>query len=154
MNTKNNKRHQETIAAIEKALVSLLKEKDINKISITELCATAGIGRSTFYANYEDVSALANEITAKIEKQLEEQPHTDGEFAWIFEYIQANKDVFDIYFKLGLSQAKADYKMIFFRTGAYSVAKMWFDGGCVDSPVQMGEILKREYTKIITNGKE
>ena len=154
MNTKNNKRHQETIAAIEKAFVTLLKDNDLNKISITELCETAKIDRSTFYANYEDVSALANEITAKIEKQLEEQPHTDGEFAWIFEYIQANKDVFDIYFKLGLSQAKADYKMIFFRTGAYSVAKMWFDGGCVDSPVQMGEILKREYTKLITNGKE
>ena len=154
MNVKNNRRHQETIDNIENAFVSLLRDKELNKISVTELCEAAKIDRSTFYANYEDISALANEITAKIEKQLEEQPHTDGEFAWIFEYVQANKDVFDIYFKLGLSQAKADYKMIFFRTGAYSVAKMWFDGGCVDSPVQMGEILKREYTKLITNGKE
>jgi len=37
--------------------------------------------------------------------------------------------------------------MIFFRTGAYSVAKMWFDAGCVESSEQMGEIIKREYEK-------
>ena len=148
MNTKNNKRHQETIAAIEKAFVTLLKDNDLNKISITELCETAKIDRSTFYANYKDISILANEVAAKIENQLEEQPHTDGEFSWIFEYIRANKEVFEIYFKLGISQAKTDYKMLFFRNGAYSVAKMWFNGGCVESPEQMGKILKREYNKI------
>ena len=148
MNTKNNKRHQETIAAIEKAFVTLLKDNDLNKISITELCETAKIDRSTFYVNYEDISILANEVAAKIENQLEEQPHTDGEFSWIFEYIRANKEVFEIYFKLGISQAKTDYKMIFFRTGAYSAAKLWFDGGCIESTEQMGEILKREYRKI------
>ena len=148
MNVKNNRRHQETIDNIENAFVSLLRDKELNKISVTELCEAAKIDRSTFYANYEDISALANDVATKIEEQLKEQPHTDGEFAWIFEYIGANKDVFKIYFKLGLSQAKADYKMIFFRTGAYSVAKMWFDGGCIEYPDQMGEILKREYLKI------
>jgi len=44
-----------------------------------------------------------------IERQLEEQPHSDGEFAWIFEYIKANKDMFEIYFKLGISRAEDDY---------------------------------------------
>jgi len=148
MNVKNNRRHQETIDNIENAFVSLLRDKELNKISVTELCEAAKIDRSTFYANYEDISALANDVAAKIEEQLKEQPHTDGEFAWIFEYIQANKDVFEIYFKLGISQAKTDYKLLFFRNGAYSVAKMWFDGGCIESPEQMGEILKREYLKI------
>ena len=134
--------------AIEMAFMSLIKEKEVKEISVTELCEAAKIDRSTFYANYEDISSLVNEVSVKIEKQIEEQPHTDGEFAWIFEYIQANKEMFEIYFKLGLSQTKADYKMIFFRTGAYSVAKMWVDGGCVESHEQMGEILKREYNKL------
>lgn len=100
MNVKNNRRHQETIDNIENAFVSLLRDKELNKISVTELCEAAKIDRSTFYANYEDISALANDVATKIEEPLKEQPHTDGEFAWIFEYIQANKDVFDIYFKL------------------------------------------------------
>ena len=127
----------------------MLKDNELKEISVTELCKTAGIDRSTFYANYEDVSVLANEYAAKIEKQLEEQPHIDGEFAWGFEYIKANKDMFEIYFKLGISRAKSNYKVIFFRTGAYSVAEMWFDSGCTESPKKMSEIIKREYRKIL-----
>jgi len=96
MNVKNNKRHQGTLENIEKAFVSLLRDNEINKLSVTELCEVAGIDRSTFYANYEDVWALANEYAAKIKKYLEEQPHTDGEFAWIFEYIKANNIRFDM----------------------------------------------------------
>ena len=148
MNTKNNKRHLETMENIEKAFIYLLKEKELDKISVTELCEIAGVERSTFYANYEDVSALANEIAAKIEKQLNDQPHTDGDFAWIFEYIKANKELFKIYFKLGISQIKTDYKMIFFRTGVYAVVKMWFEEGCTDSSEEMSSIILREYNKL------
>ena len=148
MNTKNNKRHLETMENIEKAVIYFLKEKELDKISVTELCEIAGVERSTFYANYEDVSALANEIAAKIEKQLNDQPHTDGDFAWIFEYIKANKELFKIYFKLGISQIKTDYKMIFFRTGVYAVVKMWFEEGCTDSSEEMSSIILREYNKL------
>ena len=34
--------------AVEVALIKLLKKKDINKITVTELCETAGVGRSRF----------------------------------------------------------------------------------------------------------
>ena len=147
MNTPNNKRYRDIEESINAAFVSLLQGKELRDITVTDICELSGIERSTFYAHYEDVSALANEYAAKIEKHLEEQPHTDGEFAWIFEYIKANKDEFELYFKIGISKAKSDYKMIFFRTGAYSVAKLWFDAGCVESSEQMGEIIKREYEK-------
>ena len=68
------------------------------------LCKAASIDRSTFYANFEDISALTNAYAAEIEKQVAAQPHEDGEFAWIFEYILENKDLFQVYFKLGISQ--------------------------------------------------
>lgn len=147
MNTKNNQRHQDTIAAIEEAFVSLLNEKELKDISVSELCEKAGINRSTFYDSYTDIFALANAYAERIEKSVAEQPHTDGEFAWIFEHIRANADVFTIYFKLGMSKKSADYKELFFRNGVYAVAKMWFESGCVESPEQMGEITKREYKK-------
>ena len=147
MNTKNNQHHKDTITAIDAAFVSLLKEQDLKDISVSELCEIAGINRSTFYENYTDVFALANAYSEKIEKQVADQPHTDGEFAWIFDYIKANADVFEIYFKLGISKKSADYKTLFFRNGVYAVAKMWFEGGCQESPEQMGEIIKREYKK-------
>ena len=148
MNIKNNQRHKETINGIDAAFVSLLNEKELKDISVSELCERAEINRSTFYENYADVFALANSYAEKIEKSVAEQPHTDGEFTWIFEHIRASADVFTIYFKLGMSKKSADYKNLFFRNGVYAVAKMWFEGGCVESPEQMGEILKREHRKL------
>ena len=148
MNTKNNQRHQDTIAAIEEAFVSLLNEKELKDISVSELCERAEINRSTFYDNYTDIFALANAYAERIEKSVAEQPHTDGEFAWIFEHIRANAYVFTIYFKLGMSKKSADYKELFFRNGVYAVAKMWFEGGCVEPAADMATIVYREYKKL------
>ena len=148
MNTKNNQRHQDTTAAIEAAFISLLNEKELKDISVSELCEKAEISRSTFYENYADIFALANACAERIEIGVAKQIHADGEFAWIFDYIKANSDVFEIYFKLGMSQKSADYKTLFFRNGVYAVAKMWFEGGCVEPPEQMGEIVKREHSKL------
>ena len=104
MNTKDNKRHQETIQRVYATFAELLREQELNEISVTELCESANIERSTFYANFEDISALANTYLSKIEKQVVALPHEEGEFSWIFEYILENKDLFQVYFKLGTSQ--------------------------------------------------
>ena len=148
MNAKNNKRHQETLQRIYTTFAALLRDQELNKISVTELCEIATIERSTFYANFEDISALANSYAAGIEKQVTAQPHTEGEFAWIFEYILENKELFQIYFKLGVSRTATDYKTIFFRNGVYSIAKLWFEDCCKESPQKMAEIIKREYEKL------
>ena len=148
MNTKDNKRHQETIQRVYATFAELLREQELNEISVTELCESANIERSTFYANFEDISALANTYSSEIEKQVAALPHEEGEFSWIFEYILENKNLFQVYFKLGLSQTAADYKMLFFRNGVYSVAKLWFEDGCIDTPQKMGEIIQREYKKL------
>ena len=148
MNIKDNKRHQETLQQIYAAFAALLRDQELNNISVTELCEMANVDRSTFYANFDDIPALANSLAAEIEKQIAAQPHAEGEFAWIFEYIQENKELFRIYFKLDVSQSSSDYKTIFFRKGAYSVSKLWFEDGCKESPEQMGNLVKREYTKL------
>ena len=148
MNTKDNKRHQETIQRVYAAFAELLREQELNKVSVTALCEAANIDRSTFYANFEDITALANSYAAGIEKQVAALPHEEGEFSWIFEYILENKELFQVYFKLGISQTAADYKMLFFRNGVYSVAKLWLEDGCIDTPQKMGEIIQREYKKL------
>ena len=148
MNIKDNKRHQETLQHIYLAFAALLQKQELNNISVTELCEMANVDRSTFYANFDDIPALANSLAAEIEKQIAAQPHAEGEFAWIFEYILENTELFRIYFKLDVSQSSSDYKTIFFRKGAYSVAKLWFEDGCKESPEQMGNLVKREYTKL------
>lgn len=148
MNISNNKRYRDMTESINAAFVSLLQGKELRDISVTDICKLADIDRSTFYAHYEDVSALANSCAAQIEKQVSEQPHKENDFSWMFDYIKEHPDLFKIYFKLGVSQVSSDYKTIFFRNGAYSVAKMWFEDGCIESSEQMATILTREYEKI------
>ena len=150
MNIPNNKRSLATEERLKNTLMALLKDKELADISVTELCEVTDIDRSTFYAHYEDVFALGNACAADIEKRLSEVSHSADDFAWIFEYIKEHPEVFSIYFKLGVSKTTGDYKKIFFRNGAYSVAKMWFAGGCIESPEQMGEIVKREYHKLFS----
>lgn len=147
MNTLNNKRGQEFLQKIEAAFVTLLQEKPFHEVEVSELCELAQINRSTFYAHYEDLFELANAYAAKVEQQLKAQAHIDGEFDWIFEYINSNTDQFQTYFKLGISQPESDYKKLFFKNGVFAVAKMWFEAGCKETPKQMGGIIKREYEK-------
>jgi len=68
MNVKNNKRHQETINNINKAFITLLQDKQLSEITVSDICKVADINRSTFYEKYDDVSALAYAYTKGIEK--------------------------------------------------------------------------------------
>lgn len=47
---------------LKEALLELLEQKSSNKISVSELCKTADLNRSTFYAHYVDISSLIQEI--------------------------------------------------------------------------------------------
>ena len=148
MNVKNNKRRMESQEKIERAFVELLQSREIKDITVSDIIKMTGLNRSTFYANFEDISALANTYSSEIEKQVAALPHEEGEFSWIFEYILENKDLFQVYFKLGLSQTASDYKMLFFRNGVYSVVKLWFKDGWMNATQKMGEIIQREYEKL------
>lgn len=53
-----------TAVKMDLALISLLKKKPFEYITISELCNAAGVNRSTFYLHYENIGDLLNE-TAK-----------------------------------------------------------------------------------------
>ena len=71
MNTPNNKRGQESLQRIEEAFVTLLQEKSLHEVEISELCELAQINRSTFYANYVDIFDLADKTREKLENEIE-----------------------------------------------------------------------------------
>ncbi len=60
-----DKRVQRTENALLEALNKLLLEKKLSKITVSELCKTAGINRNTFYAHYQ---IPADVLTPIIEK--------------------------------------------------------------------------------------
>lgn len=55
-------RKQKTKALIQSALIELLKTKSIHHITITDICTTAQINRSTFYSHYEDFNLFVHQV--------------------------------------------------------------------------------------------
>lgn len=70
MNIANNQRRRDSIARIEKAFIHLLQTKEINKISVSEICKECELNRSTFYANYADIYDLADKVRKKLETEV------------------------------------------------------------------------------------
>ena len=52
-----------TAAKMNLALISLLKKKSLEYITVSEICKAAGVNRSTFYLHYETIGDLLNETT-------------------------------------------------------------------------------------------
>lgn len=170
MNVKNNKRRKETKLKIGEAFMSLLETKDIRKISVSDICKIANINRSTFYSNYLDVYDLADKLRDHLEADLGNifngstmLDNTENSIRF-FSHIKDNQLYYKCYFKLGydskfelikydVSQAEKDfdnkhikYHVEFFRNGLNSVIRMWIDGGCIESPEDMAEIIRSEYS--------
>ena len=168
MNTKNNKRRRESINKIEKAFVELLQERELNQITVSDICKTTQLNRSTFYANFLDIYDLADKLRKKLEEefsQLFQDTSTREQFGALkmFTHIKENQIFYKTYFKLGYDQnhavmiydikrAESDfnnknikYHIEFFRNGINAIIKLWLDGGCNESPEEMADIIKQEY---------
>lgn len=68
---KTDLRIVKTNEALRSALLSLLKQKPLESISISELCREAKVNRGTFYLHYENVIALFAEYFREITIDLD-----------------------------------------------------------------------------------
>lgn len=59
---KENQRVKVTKRMLKDSLLQLLKEKDLDEITVTELCARAQINRTTFYRYYNLPADVLNEM--------------------------------------------------------------------------------------------
>lgn len=66
MNKANNKRRKESQEKIEKEFVHLIQTKELNEITVSEICKNTKLNRSTFYANYLDIYDLADKIKDRL----------------------------------------------------------------------------------------
>ena len=60
---KSESKYFNTATKMNLALISLLKKKTFEYITISEICETAKVNRSTFYLHYENITDLLNETT-------------------------------------------------------------------------------------------
>lgn len=169
MNTKNNKRRRESVEKIEKAFVELLQSKELDDITVSEICKLTGLNRSTFYANFLDTYDLADKLRTVLENEFSAL-FADYDYfnertgaLKMFTHIKENQLFYKTYFKLcydsshlisvydtkraekELDNKNIKYHIEFFRNGLNAIIKLWLSEGCKESPEQMAEILKQEY---------
>ena len=171
MNKANNKRKKESQEKIENVFLELIQVKEINEISVTDICKLANLNRTTFYANYIDIYDLADKIRIKLEEEvfniydLENMDLSDYSFLKLFYHIKNNQVFYKTYFKLGFdksfivnaydySQAGfyynhdyIDYHIEFFKAGLNAIILKWLNSNCKESPEEIFNIIKSEYKK-------
>ena len=60
---KSESKYFNTAVRFDKALLSLLEKKPFEYITVSEICQTADLNRSTFYLHYENTNDLLDETT-------------------------------------------------------------------------------------------
>lgn len=65
-----NSKYFKTALRMDEALIALLEKKDLEYITVKEICEEADVNRSTFYLHYEPVGDLVDETTEMINKRF------------------------------------------------------------------------------------
>lgn len=174
MNTTNNKRKKDSQERIEKIFVELLQYKELNEVSVTDICKLANINRTTFYNNYLDIYDLADKIKERLEQEIsslynDERIHqyNSNNFSKIFYLVKENQLFFKTFFKLGFDSGDMfddnyqydtnlskefyedkhiTYHIEFFKAGFNAILKKWLNNGCQESVEEICEILRSEYS--------
>lgn len=78
---KSESKYFNTALRMDEALLALLEEKDLEYITVKEICHRAGVNRSTFYLHYETIADLVNETLEMVNQRfLSYFPQQEEEF--------------------------------------------------------------------------
>jgi len=102
---KLDRRVQYTRMILRQSLLELMKERSINKITVTDICELAEVNRGTFYAHYSDpydlLHQIEKELYSDIIQSLERSLKSDSIqvlLQEIFQSIEKNGDLCKILF--------------------------------------------------------
>ena len=71
MERKEDRRAKMTKTFLRHALVELMRTKNINDLSVKEICEKADVNRSTFYKHYETITDLYSDILSDVSRNIE-----------------------------------------------------------------------------------
>ncbi|GIO22884.1 TetR/AcrR family transcriptional regulator [Oceanobacillus sp. J11TS1] len=101
----NDRRVRKTKKALREELAELLSEKELRSITVKELTDKADIHRSTFYAHYEDIYSLYQEIEDTVLEELNDLISSNfflslnDYYKILFDYINENKQLCKMLFR-------------------------------------------------------
>lgn len=110
----NECRNMYVVEHLTDSLVTLLEEKPMSGISVSELCDAAGVGRTSFYRNFETKEDI---LKTKIEhlfhglvSEWEKEPTRplDQLVYQVFSHLEANRGFYGLLHKRGLTYLLKD----------------------------------------------
>ena len=125
----NQENNAITRESIEISLLQLLENKDLKKITISELVRRAGVSRAAFYRNYgskeEILESIFQSSIAKITKSLDSfNLKTDLYQVWVYLFKEVKKEAKIISLAIDYNSerllTKAVYDFLEKRNGSYS----------------------------------
>lgn len=100
---KGNRRTIYTKKVVKESLIELLEDKEIHKITVTDICKKADINRGTFYTHYKDaydlLQSIEDELFDQILKYVLEttnETHINTLLINVFELILQNRSLCEI----------------------------------------------------------
>ncbi|WP_261806822.1 TetR-like C-terminal domain-containing protein [Lapidilactobacillus luobeiensis] len=168
-----NNTQKQTFAKNEltKALLVLLKKKELDQITVSELSRVSQISRVSFYRNFQDMEAVLAGYCNKIimdwyhqnevhfEHERQDFGRNDELLAGIFQHLKSNEDFYKLLNQRGYlrlivpvlkrillnKRAGNNYEVYlesFYLYGMYGWIKEWLDRGLVESPKEIEIWLK------------
>ena len=141
---KQQSRYFATAARMDDAFLALLEKKDFAYITVKEICAAAGVNRSTFYLHYETLGDLLAETPEYLVPYLSYVREHQRLFSTALakagtlgldvSYQAMARHVFaPILDRLGVAQKDRPYLMAFYVHGLMAIVEQWLADGCGDS---------------------
>lgn len=151
---------------ITEALITLLKEKNIAEISISELTQKAQVGRVSFYRNYDSKEDVLMQESQRLLKGwgdlFSEKPSEEYNsfFLSLFDFFKEHEDFYSTLYHAGMSQiimntivATADiakcnsnleaYLKSFWAYGVYGWIAEWIKRGMIESGQELFELFQK-----------
>lgn len=141
-----DRRTKYTKMVLQNSLFELLKQKSIDKITVTDICHLADINRGTFYYYYTDVFDLLNQIENELyenflvyfNQYLESSDrNTYLLMIKLFEYLKQEKKIFKIFFS---QNGDKDFIKRVYLTAYTSVIEEWKSQKTNLDPQQLDKI--------------
>ena len=160
----NEARNAYVIEHITDALLRLLKEKPLQEISISEIVDTAGVGRTSFYRNYETKEDIVKKHIVDLIEKWDHEYKASGKdsnaelYGSLFQHLKDNADFYlllkernlmhlflEVFLDRNGPQAEYPnewaYTTAFITYGTYGWIEEWINRGMQESAATMAEML-------------
>ncbi len=119
---KENKRIAITKLLLKNSLIELMSKKEIDKISVSELCSNAGVNRTTFYNHYYRPNDVLNEIEENVINDLQKilngenlnnsERQLSKKVELVCDYLLKNKEISKLIFESNSTYSNFSKKLL------------------------------------------